>query len=223
MSGNRYAPALVNPPHCEPQVFNHAFGNIPVTDAYGTALEAPTSKGGVFINACGLGFHSQCYPSSSIDLGLSFTAMHWLSAAPGSLSGQEQYHAAQCSGGEAAAEQAQAAQDWNSIMTARANELKPGGTCVIVNFCVSKEGYFLGHTDVGVSMWESFRLSWARLKEDGLIDDTELKAISFPSYYRTMQEMCDGVEAVDGLKVVDCQERVVRCPYRCCAPLMPRN
>ena len=68
-------------------VFNHAFGNISVTDAYGNVLGAPASKPGVFINACGLGFHAQCYPSNSIDLGLSFTAMHWLSDAPGSLNG----------------------------------------------------------------------------------------------------------------------------------------
>merc|ERR1711990_263813 len=199
-------------------VFNHAFGNISVTDAYGKPLEAPTSRPGVFINACGLGFHSQCYPSGTIDLGLSFTAMHWLSVAPGSLAGKDRYHAAQCitsgNAGEAAAEQEQAAKDWLAIMTARAAELKVGGKLVIVNFCVSAEGYFLGNTDVGVSMWDSFTKAWGRLKEEGLIDDTELKAISFPSYYRSSKEMTDGVEAVPGLKVVECQERVVRCPYR---------
>jgi hypothetical protein len=195
-------------------VFNHAFGKISVTDAYGNALGAPASKEGVFINACGLGFHSQCYPSGSLDLALSFTAMHWLSAAPNSLVGQEAIHAARCKGDEAAAEQAQAAADWISIMTSRAAELKTGGKMVIVNFCVSEEGHYLGNTEVGVSMWDSFDLAWAKLRADGHIDDTELKAISFPSYYRTKQEMCDGVNSVPGLKVVACEEHVVRCPYR---------
>ena len=50
-------------------------------------------------------------------------------------------------------------------------------------------------------MWDSFDLAWAKLRTDGLIDDTELKAISFPCYYRTMKEMCDGVDALPNLKV----------------------
>ena len=35
-----------------------------------------------------------------------------------------------------------------------------------------------------------------------MIDGTELKAVSFPSYYRSKREMCDGVEAVPGLRGV---------------------
>jgi len=141
--------------------------------------------------------------------------MHWLSDAPGSLVGQaDLMHAAQCKGAEASAEQAQAAKDWSSIIESRAKELKKGGSLVIVNFCVSSEGYFLGNTDIGVSMWDSFKAAWSKLQEQGLIDETELKAISFPSYYRSKKEMCDGVEAVAGLKVIECVERVVRCPYR---------
>ena len=57
--------------------------------------------------------------------------------------GMDAVIAARCRGEEAAAEQQQAAKDWNSIMTARAAELKPGGKLVIVNFCVSAEGHFL--------------------------------------------------------------------------------
>lgn len=215
-------------------VFNHAFGEIQVTDAYGNKLEHPTSRAGemfpdlihrrvltltyycvvgVFIQACGLGFHSQCYPSDSVDLGLSFTAMHWLSAAPGSLVGQPIMHAAQAKAAEAASEQDQAAKDWSSIMTARAKELKAGGSLVIVNFCVSSEGYFLGNTDIGVSMWDSFDKCWAKLQEQGLINEEERNAISFPSYYRSKEEMRSGAERA-GLKVVECVEHIVRCPYR---------
>jgi len=195
-------------------VFNHALGVISVTDAYGTALSAPTKLGGVFIHACGVGFHSQCYPTATVDLGLSFTAMHWLSAAPGSLAGTACMHAAESRAGEAAAEQAQASQDWSSIMSSRAKELKPGGKCVIVNFCVSEQGFYLGNTEVGVNMWGSFQKCWSRLKDDGLIDESELKAVSFPSYYRSRAEMCEGVDSISGLSVVECEERIVRCPYR---------
>ena len=169
----------------------------------------------MFVQACGQGFHEQCYPSGTVDLAMSFTAMHWLSASPGSLAGNADcMHAAQCGAGEAAAEQAQAARDWRAIVAARAKELRPGGSFVAANFCVSSEGHFLGSTEVGVSMWESFAKCWRRLHDEGVIDGAELKAVSFPSYYRSKREMCDGVEAVPGLRVVECVERVVRCPYR---------
>ena len=79
------------------------------------------------MQACGRGFHEQCYPSGTVDLAMSFTAMHWLSASPASLVGNADcMHAAQCRAGEAAAEQAQAARDWRAIMAARAKELREG-------------------------------------------------------------------------------------------------
>ena len=74
----------------------------------GKALSHPTSNPGVFVQACARGFHEQCYPSGTVDLAMSFTAMHWLSVTPGSLVGNADcMHAAQCKAGEAAAEQAQ--------------------------------------------------------------------------------------------------------------------
>jgi hypothetical protein len=75
-------------------VFNHALGLKAVTDAYGEEIPNPYSLQNVFIEACGVGFHNQCYPSNSIDFGVSFTAMHWLSRFPSSLKGDEKMHAA---------------------------------------------------------------------------------------------------------------------------------
>ena len=43
---------------------------------------------------------------------------------------------------------------------------------------------------------------------------SERKAISFPSYYRSMAEVSSQAASVDGLKVVSVEEKVVRCPYR---------
>ncbi len=122
-------------------------------------------------------------------------------------------HAARCPE-EPIAEKEQAAKDWKSILTARTKELVPGGRFVCANFCVSKEGYFLGQTDVGVSMWDSFKASWDKLNEQGSIDEEERLGVSFPSYYRTMDEFVSAVEEIDDLKVVIAEEKVVRCPYR---------
>lgn len=195
-------------------VFNHALGVKRVTDAYGNSIDCPYELDNVFIEACGVGFHSQCYPSNTIDLGVSFTAMHWLSASPGSLKGSEFMHAARCPV-PPTEEKEQAAKDWEAILRARANELVSGGRMVIANFCVSKEeGYFLGQTDVGVSMWDSFQAAWNKLKEDGVIDEEERLGVSFPSYYRTTEEFIDGINKCPELKLISAEEKIVRCPYR---------
>eukprot|EP00928_Gymnodinium_smaydae_P033327 TRINITY_DN23903_c0_g1_i1.p1 TRINITY_DN23903_c0_g1~~TRINITY_DN23903_c0_g1_i1.p1 ORF type:complete len:412 (-),score=44.68 TRINITY_DN23903_c0_g1_i1:87-1295(-) len=195
-------------------VFNHALGVKKVTDAYGQEVKTPYYLGGVFVEACGVGFHSQCYPSSSMDLGVSFTAMHWLSKSPNSLRGSPFMHAARCPDGPPQAEKIQAEEDWDCILEARAKELVKGGRFVCVNFCTSKEGYFLGQTDVGESMWDSFQRAWDKLKEQGLIDEEERNGVSFPNYYRTTQEFLAGVEKRTDLRLISAAEKVVRCPYR---------
>lgn len=142
--------------------------------------------------------------------------MHWLSRFPSSLKGDEKMHAARCDSSPAP-EKEQAAADWKAILKARAKELVPGGRFVCVNFCKNADGYFLGQTDAGASMWDSFQSSWDQLKEQGLIDEEERLGVSFPNYYRTKEEF---MEAFDDdsissqLKVVSMEERVVRCPYR---------
>ena len=86
-----------------------------------------------------------------------------------------------------------------------------------VNFCKSSEGYFLGQTDIGASMWDSFQSSWDQLKEQGLIDEDERVGVSFPNYYRTKEEFMeafDDAEISSQLKLISIEERVVRCPYR---------
>lgn len=195
-------------------VFNHALGNIKVSDAYNNEIDTPYDLGGVFVEANGVGFHQQCYASGSIDLGVSFTAMHWLSSSPSSLKGSEYMHAARCPDGPPEAEKMQAESDWYKILQARSKELSQGGRFVCVNFCVSKEGYFLGQTDVGSSMWDSFGHAWNKLAGEGVISEEEQSGVSFPNYYRTTEEFLSGIERCQDLKLVSAEEKIVRCPYR---------
>lgn len=197
-------------------VFNHALGIKEVTDAYGKPIPNPYELQNVFVEACGVGFHNQCYPTNSIDFGVSFTAMHWLSRFPSSLKGDVKMHAARCESSPLP-EKEQAASDWKAILKARAKELVPGGRFVCVNFCKNSDGYFLGQTDVGASMWDSFQSSWNKLKEQGLIDEDERLGVSFPNYYRTKEEFMEAFDDPDissQIKVISMEERVVRCPYR---------
>lgn len=206
-------------------VFNHAYGMIQVEDAYGEKVECPTRVfDKVFASAVGLGFHTQVLPSSTIDLGVCFTAMHWLSKSPEGDGLRGFGGAMQCAqleyGDERTLSHAkQAAKDWESILKARAAEMKKGARFMCVNFCKSNEGYFLGKTDKGVSMFDSFVTCWDALWEKKVISDEERLAVSFPSYYRTLEEMVgpvqDGGALSDiGLRVVSANVRIVRCPYR---------
>ena len=126
-------------------------------------------------------------------------------------------HAARCDTSPLP-EKEQAAEDWKAILRARSKELVPGGRFVCVNFCKDSKGQFLGQTDVGESMWDSFQSSWDKLKEQGLIEEDERLGVSFPNYYRTKEEFLEVIEAdkdiSSSLKVVSIEERVVRCPYR---------
>lgn len=206
-------------------VFGHAYGLIAVDDAYGREVACPTTRfEGVFISAVGKGFHSQVLPSASIDLGLSFTAMHWLSKTPegDSLVGCETaMQCAQLPNGDPRTipHAQQAAADWETILRARAMEMRPGSRFMCVNFCKSKEGYFLGKTDRGVSMFDSFITCWNALCKSGVISEEERVAVSFQSYYRTLDEMINPVQEGGslsdiGLKVISADVRVVRCPFR---------
>ena len=95
-------------------------------------------------------------------------------------------HAARCADPPVTrAQREQAAEDWVSILKARANELSTGSRCVCANFFVSEKGYFLGQIDVGASMWDSFESSWNQLKDQGITDEEERLAVSFPNYYRS--------------------------------------
>merc|ERR1712071_567066 len=194
-------------------VFNHALGLKPATDAYGKTIPSPYKLGNVFAEACGVGFHNQCYPTNSIDFGVSFTAMHWLSALPSSLKGDQYMHAARCPESPLL-EKEQAGKDWKRILEARSKELVPGGRFVCVNFCKSSDGYFLGQTDVGESMWDSFQSAWNKLKEQNLIDEEERLGVSFPNYYRTKEEFLECVDDISDLNVISIEEKIVRCPYR---------
>ena len=133
------------------------------------------------------------------------------------MKGTEHMHSALCDI-PPAAEKLQAAEDWKSILLARSKELVPGGRFVCVNFSKDSNGYFLGQTDVGTSMWDSFQTSWDKLKDDDIIDEEERLAVSFPNYYRTKSEFVEGIESdhvlSKVLKIVSIEERIVRCPYR---------
>jgi hypothetical protein len=172
----------------------------------------------VFITASGTSFYQQCFPSDSVHVGMSFTAMHWLSELPCDLTSPLAVHSTQAKPEQKALFVAQSQTDWRSILKQRAEELVPGGRFVFVNFSETEEGYCLGGTDVGASMYDNFARLMRELVDDGTITEAEFAACTFPNHYRSAEETLrpfkENGGTFEGLKVVSCEERIVRCPYR---------
>jgi len=176
-----------------------------------------TEFDGVFVTGCGIGFHRQLLPSGTLDLGLSATAMHYVSERPCEIDGH--VHHVGATGDERAAFDAQAARDWDAILLARAAELRPGGRLVFMNFGKDERGRYLGNTG-GVNMFDTFEALWRRSFEAGTITEAEYRAATFAQIYRTPEEfaapLIDPASPVRaaGLRLVSAHTGLTPCPYR---------
>ena len=172
---------------------------------------------GIFVHACGIGFHHQLMPDRSLDLGFSATAMHYVSRRPCEITSH--VHHVGAAGSELAAFDRQAAADWEAILRARAAELRPGGRLVLMNFGKDEAGRYLGNTG-GVNMFDTFDRLWRAMAAEGLITAEEYRAATFAQAYRTPQEftapLLDRNSAIygAGLRLLSAHTGLVRCPYR---------
>ncbi len=171
---------------------------------------------GLFIFGSGASFYRQIFPDNSLSFGFSATAMHWISHRPCMIADHVQ------AVGAAPAEQeqfrAQAMRDWQTILLARARELRPGGRLALANFCIDEEGRYLGHTG-GVDMFDSFARHWRDLLQAGRISATEYVNATFQQFYKTPDEFAapfrDRASAVSraGLELESIFTMVTPCPY----------
>ena len=172
---------------------------------------------GVFVHACGIGFHNQLMPDRSLDLGFSATAMHYISEKPCEI--PDHVHMVGTSGATLEAYAIRAAKDWKNILLARSNELAPGGRLVFMNFGKDEQGRYLGGTG-GVDMFDTFDMIWKQLASEGKISEAEYINASFSQFYRTKEEfsapLVDTSSAVygSGLRLISAHTGVVGCPYR---------
>ena len=77
------------------------------------------------MTACGTSFYKQCFPTGSVILGFSATAMHWLSKKPCDIT-DALHHTMITVPEEAEKFKEQAERDWETILLKRAAELAPG-------------------------------------------------------------------------------------------------
>lgn len=170
----------------------------------------------LFIFASGTSFYRQILPDHSLSFGFSATAMHWISHRPCMIADHVQ--AVGATPAERERFRAQAVQDWETILLARARELRPGGRLALANFCVDEEGRYLGHTK-GVDMFDSFARYWRDLLRAGRINETEYVNATFQQFYKSPNEFAaplrDPTSAVAraGLNFETMFTMVTPCPY----------
>lgn len=92
-----------------------------------------------FASAIGRSFYSQILPSSSVHLGWSAWAVHWLSRVPAPI--PDHVHVGYSRDASVRAAYArQAAQDWQEFIAFRARELRRGGRLVVMTTAVDDDG-----------------------------------------------------------------------------------
>ena len=191
------------------QVFQIMHG---LTDIESYLPEVP----GVHVMASGTSFHDLIVPKGTLDLGFSATASHYIASNPCNIT--DHVHMVGASGDERVAYEAQGAKDWETMLTRRAEELKPGGELCLFNFGIDEKGRYLGHTG-GVSMFDMFSRHWAGLMEDGIITKQEYLNTNFPQCYRTQEQFVAPLKDQSspvyraGLRLEHVESRVVRCPF----------
>ncbi len=164
----------------------------------------------------GSSFYLQAAPDNFLDMAFSATAMHWLSSKPCNISNH--VHMVGACGEEYQAYAEQGRADWENILLHRARELKSGGKMVLVNFCRSEQGYYLGHTG-GINMFDTFNQIWLQFQADGRISSEEYNAMTLPQYYNTVEEfsapLLDTSSACyqEGLRLESIETATVPCPF----------
>ncbi len=136
----------------------------------------------VFASAVGRSFYEQLLPTASVTLGWSGWAVQWLSRTPARIPDHVQVA---CSRDEAAraAFARQAAEDWETFLTHRGRELRPGGRLVVLTMARTDAGDF-GYATLLEAMYDSVRDQVA----GGLIAEDEAARMAIPTVGRTRAE-----------------------------------
>jgi len=191
-------------------VFRQALGELPG----GPATYMDGRADNVYVLASGTSFYKQCFPPASIDLGFCATAMHWLTRPPANGLPDALHSAASQDSAAKASFASQAASDWESILVARAAELKSGGQLVVANFAVDDEGQYLGTSNrVGQQMHPTFSELWREVAGDAVH-----RATNFPNEYRPLSACVAPFAAgtrvsAAGLVLQSAECNLVECPF----------
>lgn len=176
----------------------------------------------VAIMCCGRSFFQPCLPALSLDIGISTTALHWLSKRPCTLESSVAviYNSTD---EERAAFSEAAAKDYRQFLLHRARELRPGGHLVVSLWVQPATGSLsfkpqpLTSPGQGISFAQILTEVMATMLEDGIITKDEQRSVSFPFYERTEEELREPFQdgspvRVAGLQLISVDIQAHDCP-----------
>lgn len=135
-----------------------------------------------FASAIGRSFYSQIMPSSSVNLGWSSWAIHWLSRVPAPI--PDQLHVAYSRDESVRDAYArQGAQDWQEFIAFRGRELRRGGRLVVMTTAAHEDGE-VGYRPLLSAMVDTID----ELAADGLLTADQVHAMSIPIVGRSEQD-----------------------------------
>jgi len=162
-------------------------------------------------------FFNPVAAAATIDLGMSFMASHWLSAAV-SLKSPGTLFFADIEGPARQEIAAIADRDWTTFLRQRAREVRPGGWLVIEAMSATKDpddrsGLAAG----GHRLYRAFWQVADGMVRDGYVDRTRLDDFVFPLYFRELEEVRAPLEREDDLRsafeIVELEAELIPNPY----------
>jgi hypothetical protein len=135
-----------------------------------------------FASAVGRSFYEQILPSGSVTLGWSAWAVQWLSRVPAIIPDHVQISFSRDPDAQAAYTR-QADEDWRTLLTYRAREMRAGARLVILTMARDDSGDF-GYQSVLEAMYASL----LELIDQGLIRAEEVRRMAIPTVGRTRVE-----------------------------------
>ncbi|KAG8633874.1 loganic acid O-methyltransferase isoform X1 [Manihot esculenta] len=191
----KYLSQFPNEPMPEFQVF---FNDMPSND-FNTLFRSLPSDREYFAAGVPGSFHGRVFPSSSLHVVQSNYALHWLSRVPESLEDKNspawnkgKIHYAGASDEVLKAYAERWAEDLNNFLNARAEEIMPGGTLIVIMPSIP-DGMPYSELANGIlySCFESILLDMAK---KGTISEKQVDAFNLPIYAATPGEFAAAVE-----------------------------
>ncbi len=191
--------------------WNDLFANIAGPEGY---LD---SAGPLRPEASASSFFDQVASPSSISLGMSFMAAHWLDGTI-CLESPSTLFFADMTGAAREEIREKADRDWTLFLRRRAAEVKPGGRLVIETMSSIKDpSDRSGLAAGGHRLYRAFWQIAEGMVEEGLVDRTILEAFVFPLYFRELHEVRAPLDREPDLKqafeIVELTSELIPNPY----------
>lgn len=161
----------------------------------------------------GRSLYDPILPPGRLVFGWTASTLHWLSEAPGVVRGH--FFVQLSDDADAKARfAARSASDWRRFLDARASELAPGASVVIVDVAMDAEG-LMGSE----ALFECLNRALEACRAEGQLDAGELERIAYPTWFRSEAELREPFaplyETADGarLELAELQPRILPDPF----------